>query len=556
MTSGRPFSKFNYDERFSTRLERHLALYNEDGEYIEYCESCKFSVKLCVCSGRNEPIKKLPKPKSCRKKWIFFIVLGLILIGIGLYIFNIFRRNRRFNKREYCDGVERSPMILPPSLDPLTSYTRSSPSTNPQYSPSNAFKFGKLNTIGFDLNKLKPGDLILTRHIKANEKDDELSRMREYFPDCNIDRAWSTPGFFKNVKQNADVEGIIQAFTGCDLPSHTILVAKVYRPYGTNQDVLPENVELWDFTRSNLRRRMNLKEFLADHPCTRKQIWVMHLNKSADDATLSMSDAYIDNVSPARFKVSTYVGFAARQRRGLSMLSRQAFYQSLVYNLYSETDTNKSKWCQCESVESDISHKIITNPKTSKHVYSYFVNHNNCEDVCVGGNGRQLVKSCAADDKPFFIHTGSGDLDLQDCPLLDDEEEDASSHYNDWKNWKGLDHQTFSCSSIAYAMLESCGLTLPMSDQPTFRKHTRRVPSNRNSMRKVCLDCILHDEMFDRSDLESGWKSDASKDISAKLRIIAPQHIAPCDYLRGDFQWNRGVYVEYASRVFFTFDEQ
>lgn len=444
-------------------------------------------------------------------KVILAIVVVLIIIaGVCFWIWSKVARNRRFN-RQHC-RLGKPPFIMPMDQD-LQTYFRRSATASPIPLPSGRYEFEDAETIGLDLAKLKTGDLILSRFVRGKDKDAEFDTLCKHWPENGPVKTWSDAGIMRRAKHWTDKEAMHQYYTGKEGPTHVCMIGRVGKP-AEGKKLGLSDVQVWNIAWEG-RETLSLKDYMNRYPCTMAMYWVVHLNRKTPAPIVDLVEEYVETVSLPQYWYRSLGSSYLCRSRGLSLANRQVFFQLLKQN------TGRLEVSQ-------MSERMLALEA--------------CQPVL------PLVVEDENDKMAPKILTSSGSIDISN-PLVEAEMSDKNPTKG-WDEWRGLDHIHYSCSGLIYAYLEVFGLTLQMSDAISFKKQKNdAVVAGKVNHVDMATILASSTELHDEESLRV-WDGKIHFDATSRMRIMAPQTIAPCDFLRSDFQWANGVYVEFASRFY------
>lgn len=454
-----------------------------------------------------------PPAKTRKIKWyIFVLVTVVILVGFALWVWIKVYNNRKFNRR-LCP-VGKAPFIMS-MKDDMTTYYKRAPVASPEPLPSGRYEYETVETVGLDLEKFKTGDLIMSRFVRGKQKTEEYDRICQLFKNPPP-KTWQDSSMIKRIKHFMDKEAMHHYYTGKSAPTHVCMVGRVARVPG--KKLQPSDIQIWNIAWEG-RETITLDRYMDRYPCTMAKYWVVHLNRTAPDVVVDMVEEYAEKVSPPQYWYRSLGTSYLRRSRGISLSSRSAFFEA-------------SKTVQGECLESEMSNEMLGLDAT-----------------------KNIIPNVGPDPKnqlcPIIYTCHDTQVDL-DHPVVERELTDGSPTYG-WSDWKGLDHVHYSCSGLIYAYLEAFGLVLPMHDALSLK----RIPSGDKQVivpgdvKRVTVQDVVEATPQEEGALRT-WRAQIHFDPTARLRIMAPQTLAPCDFFRGDFQWAEGVHVQFASRFYYV----
>ena len=444
--------------------------------------------------------------------WIMLLVLLVILVGVVIWVWYQVYKNRRFNLQK-CH-VGKNPFIMPMDAQ-MVAYKKRSDISAAEFVPVEQYDFENVLTVGLDLEMLKTGDLILSRFIRGKAKTDEFETLQKMFGSDKVSKHWNDPSFMRRLRHWADKEAMHQYYTGKDAPTHVCMVGRIYPP-ANGKKMGTQNVEIWNICRDG-REKILLSDYLQRYPCTMAHYWIVHLNRTAPEPVVNMVEEYAEKISPPQYWYASLGTSYLCRSRGISLASRSALFKAL-------------KMTHGPSVTSQMSEQMLGLEST-----------------------REILDYVGKDDDDRLapkIVTCSKKIDLDEYALVEQNMSD-SNPTSGWSDWKGLDHGHYSCSGLIYAYLEAFGLVLNMSDAISLKRQDCG-----DGLQNVVAGNVEYIEMQnlllyaqDAANLRE-WDARIHFDPTARMRIMAPQTIAPCDFVRADFQWSENVYIKYASRFY------
>jgi hypothetical protein len=454
----------------------------------------------------------MPKNNKRRNQLVVY-ALVVVLVGaiLAVIVFICMRLSR------LAKTISSSPTVT--NENPGMSYCRDNEDSAGEYRPSEMFPCQVDDTrdtlsFGLNLQDLKPGDLLLSAKL-YNDADvienDELqnslwsSAGRPSRP-MSLKRDSIGSKLRRALNPGVHLERLMHRVAGRKRPSHSAMIARVET--NASGEVTMDTVTVWDFVVSTRWKAMTLKEYMFQSGASRRIHWILNLNQHASPSRINLVEYYLKNLSAAQSKYN-FTGMLNSSLFDASnplatVVDRRLFYERIGSRLFGESVSSRPRWMAApESIR--VSEKISNDASTLASNYEH-----------LGSEGRSTIVSYAVKT----AETGA------------------------WKSM--LESDGFVCSSFFYAILESCGLVLPLSEYSLLHVHSNGTDTEAKSIPpRLVAYGLVH---IDQKVVDDSTFTPGDTNNHRAMSIINPHFIHPVHYLRADFQWNASVWVSRASR--------